>query len=162
MLWTASRFATGVTLLAAVAGERTASAQIPVIRPDVVVLTDTRADSGAAHLVVAVRDLRSPSRAIQGAQLSITSADSRDPWGSLSEILTDSTGLVLLTPSPGRELELRVRRLGALAVRVRLTVPPGCISTLELYLVYAACDIGGCPALPMPRAVLTTCRPRAA
>jgi hypothetical protein len=113
-------------------------------------------------VTVVVRELHAPTKAIAHAQASLTAGDSSQAWEADPELLTDSVAVVSLGFRSSGPYEVRLRRVGYPALRVRVWLPADCRNTLEVYMVWLRCDIGPCPSPPPARATLTTCRARAA
>lgn len=140
-----------------------AASRDQVIRPELVITTDAGGgESTVAKLTVSVRELRAPTTAVRGAQVSLTAGDSSRAWAAAEEFIADSSGIVTLHFAASGYHELRVRRIGYPPLRVRLWLPTNCQNTLEVYMVLVWCDIGACPPPPPARATLTTCRAKAA
>lgn len=130
--------------------------------PQESIVPDAPRDSGQGQLLVIVRDVRNPAKALSRIQVSMKGlSEGRGIWEGRERFVTDSAGQVVLSPAPGGDYEIHLRQVGHKPLRLRLTVPSHCASALEAYMVVETCDLGNCPA-PAPRAILTTCRKRAA
>ena len=112
----------------------------------------------AAPLVlhVVVRDLIEPGRPIEGAEVSVRRAGMAPPW-SVRGRLTGADGRVESDTLTAGDYDVAIRRVGYAALITRVRIRANCPTWLELYLTSVSCDIGDCPALPPPRATITTC-----
>ena len=128
-----------------------------VIEPSVVTVKRLAGDSSRTALTIVVRSVQWPDRPVLQAQVAL-SAPGAPPDSSRPFRLTDSTGIVRVTEFPPGQFDVSVRALGWFGARVRLPFVTDCLSTLEVYLPVASCNLEGCPTEPHPRAVYTTCR----
>ena len=139
------------------AGCATSSRRGAFTRMDTVRIPDTASVSTTSSLVVVVRRVDRPDTPVEGAQVRMAAADA--PAASLAAMrdsLAPQGRVSFIDLTPG-DYDVLVRRVGMGAAHVRIVLPAGCSSTLEVYLVAIACDIGWCPPSPTPRVTFTTC-----
>lgn len=154
-----------LAIVALLAVARAAHTQSPTIAPVPVVTVTARRDlvrllDTSTDVVVIVRDVNTPDRAIASAWLAIGPSGSDVRARPTRTAGTGPDGTARLAGLDSAALDVVVLRIGYAPVRFTIHLAPQCRQTVEVYISQSVVGIDAPFLPPTPaRVVLTTCTP---